>query len=160
MQVSCYRPGGVQGQLSYQVWQSSNHIYLSFILFAEPLTDEGGEETGVLGENLGEVFAFVTVQSLYRWSHSIFRCGGECRSQVAWSLCFLELSSADPAYQWEGWPTQLVCQWLDPCMAAGRGVGQGFDLIWFLYWEDDGLRPWPSLPTGPRYKHAHMIVTT
>ena len=29
----------------------SNHIYFSFILLAEPLTDEGGEETGVHGEN-------------------------------------------------------------------------------------------------------------
>ena len=30
---------------------SLNRIYLSFILLAESLTDEGGEETGVLGEN-------------------------------------------------------------------------------------------------------------
>ena len=30
---------------------SSYRIYLSFILLAEPLTDEGGEETGVPGEN-------------------------------------------------------------------------------------------------------------
>ena len=28
-----------------------SHFYLSFILLAEPLTDEGGEETGVPGEN-------------------------------------------------------------------------------------------------------------
>ena len=28
-----------------------NHIYFSFILLAETLTDEGGEETGVPGEN-------------------------------------------------------------------------------------------------------------
>ena len=35
----------------YKVWQSLNYIYLSFILLAEPLTDEGGEETGVPIEN-------------------------------------------------------------------------------------------------------------
>ena len=29
-------------------------------------------------------------------------------------------------------------------------------LIWFLYWEDDGFRPWPSLPTGPRYTNMHI----
>ena len=32
-------------------FDSSNHIYLSFILLAEPLTDEEGEETGVSAEN-------------------------------------------------------------------------------------------------------------
>ena len=31
-----------------------NRIYLSFILLAQPLTDEGGEETGVPGENPGD----------------------------------------------------------------------------------------------------------
>ena len=30
---------------------SLNHIYFSFVYLAEPLTDEGGEETGVPGEN-------------------------------------------------------------------------------------------------------------
>ena len=49
--MSSYVPHGMKGQLSYQVWQSLNRIYLSFILWAEPLTDEGGEETGVPGEN-------------------------------------------------------------------------------------------------------------
>ena len=38
------------GQFSYHVWQSWNHTYLSFILLAEPLTDEGWEETEVPGE--------------------------------------------------------------------------------------------------------------
>ena len=33
------------------IWQSLNRIYFSFILLAEPLTDEGGEEIGVPGEN-------------------------------------------------------------------------------------------------------------
>ena len=42
---------GTKGQLSYQVWQGWNRIYFSFILLAEPLTDKGGEETGVPGEN-------------------------------------------------------------------------------------------------------------
>ena len=37
VQVSCYMPLGMKGQLSYQVWQSWNRIYLSFILLAEPL---------------------------------------------------------------------------------------------------------------------------
>ena len=32
---------------------SLNQIYLSFILLAEPLTDEGGEETRIPGENPG-----------------------------------------------------------------------------------------------------------
>ena len=31
--------------------QSLNRIYLSFILLAKPLTDEGGEESGVHEEN-------------------------------------------------------------------------------------------------------------
>ena len=34
-----------------KVWQSSNCIYFSFILLAEPLTDEGGEEIRVPKEN-------------------------------------------------------------------------------------------------------------
>ena len=37
VQVSCYVPLSTKGQLSYQVWQSWNCIYLSFILLAEPL---------------------------------------------------------------------------------------------------------------------------
>ena len=32
-------------------FDSLNCIYLNFILLAEPLTNEGGEETGVPGEN-------------------------------------------------------------------------------------------------------------
>ena len=51
VQVSCYVPLGTKGQLSCKFWQSWNRIYLSFILLAEPLTDEGGEETGEPGEN-------------------------------------------------------------------------------------------------------------
>ena len=42
--MSCYMPRGTKGQLSYEVWQSLNHMYLSFILLAEPLTDDGGEK--------------------------------------------------------------------------------------------------------------------
>ena len=34
-------------KLSYSVWQSLNHIYFNSILLADPLTEEGGEETGV-----------------------------------------------------------------------------------------------------------------
>ena len=49
--MSCYVPRGMEGQLSCYIWQSWNCIYLSFVLLAEPLTDEGGEETGVPGEN-------------------------------------------------------------------------------------------------------------
>ena len=49
--MSCNVPSGTKGQLSYEVWQSWNRIYLSFILLPEPLTDERGEETGVPGEN-------------------------------------------------------------------------------------------------------------
>ena len=50
--MPCYVPRGMKGQLSYKIWQRFlNRIYLSFILLAEPLTDEGGEETGVPGEN-------------------------------------------------------------------------------------------------------------
>ena len=37
VQVSCYVPLGTKGQPSYEVWQSWNRIYLSFILLAEPL---------------------------------------------------------------------------------------------------------------------------
>ena len=37
--------------LSPRQSQSLNPIYLSFILLAEPLTDEGGEETRVPKEN-------------------------------------------------------------------------------------------------------------
>ena len=47
----CHMPLGTKGQLSYYVWQSLYRIYLSFILLAEPLTDGGGEETGVPREN-------------------------------------------------------------------------------------------------------------
>ena len=49
-----YVPRGIKGQLSYSVWQCLNRIYLSFILLAEPLTDEGGEETRVPGETPGD----------------------------------------------------------------------------------------------------------
>ena len=57
--ISCYMPRGTNGHLSYLEWQSWNHIYLNFILLAEPLNrrrgggggGEGGEETGVPGEN-------------------------------------------------------------------------------------------------------------
>ena len=49
--MSCYVPCGTKGQLSYKVWQSVNCIYFSCILLAEPFTNEGGEETGVPGEN-------------------------------------------------------------------------------------------------------------
>ena len=48
---TCHVPQGTKGQLSYYVWQSLNHIYLSFILLAEPLTNEGGEKTEVPGKN-------------------------------------------------------------------------------------------------------------
>ena len=49
--MSWHVPLGGKGQLSYWVWQSLNRIYCSFILLTEPLTSEGGEETGVPGEN-------------------------------------------------------------------------------------------------------------
>ena len=39
--MSWYVPRGTKGQLNYKVWQSLNRIYFSFILLAEPLTDEG-----------------------------------------------------------------------------------------------------------------------
>ena len=39
------------GQLSYEAWQSWNRIYISFILLAEQLSNEGGEETVVPREN-------------------------------------------------------------------------------------------------------------
>ena len=35
--MSSFVPHGTKRQLSYQVWQSLNHIYFSFILLAEPL---------------------------------------------------------------------------------------------------------------------------
>ena len=41
-----YVPRDTMGQLSYSVWQSWNRICFSFILLAEPLTDERGQETG------------------------------------------------------------------------------------------------------------------
>ena len=47
----CYMPHGMKGQLSYSVRQTLNRIYFSFIVLAEPLTDEGEVETGVPGEN-------------------------------------------------------------------------------------------------------------
>ena len=47
--MSCYIPCGKKRQLSCWVWQSWKRIYLSFILLAEPLTDEGGEKTRVPG---------------------------------------------------------------------------------------------------------------
>ena len=49
--MSYYMSRGRKGQLSYEVWQGLNHIHLSFILLVEPLTNEGGEETGAPGEN-------------------------------------------------------------------------------------------------------------
>ena len=49
--MSCYVPCSTRGQLSFYVWQSLNCIYLSSILFADPLTDGEGEETGVPREN-------------------------------------------------------------------------------------------------------------
>ena len=40
-------PRGSKEQLSYEVWQSFNRVYLSSIWFLKPLPDEGGKETGV-----------------------------------------------------------------------------------------------------------------
>ena len=37
---TCHVPCGTKGQLSYIVWQSLNCIYFSFILLAEPLTND------------------------------------------------------------------------------------------------------------------------
>ena len=55
---------------------------------------------------------------------------------------------------------RTVCLWCGG--GGGAEVGEeelkdliSFDLIWFLYWEDDGFRPWPSLPTGPCYTNMH-----
>ena len=53
--ATCRVPRGTKGQLSCLVRQSRNPISFSFILSAEPLTDEGGEETGVPGENDDEL---------------------------------------------------------------------------------------------------------
>ena len=45
---------GTKGQLSYYVWQSWIELEITFILASfyllKPLSDEGGEETGVLRE--------------------------------------------------------------------------------------------------------------
>ena len=49
--MSCYVPRDTNRQLSYQMWQSLNRIFLSFILLAEPFSYEGGEETSEPGEN-------------------------------------------------------------------------------------------------------------
>ena len=43
-----YVPRGTQRQLSYYVWQSLNRVYLSFILLAEPLPDEGNSYNEML----------------------------------------------------------------------------------------------------------------
>ena len=42
--ATCCVPRGMKGQLSYQILQSLNCIYFCFILLAEPLPGEGGEE--------------------------------------------------------------------------------------------------------------------
>ena len=56
--MSCYVPRDMKGQLSYINYiyiyislAELNRICFSFIVLAEPLTYEGGEETGVSGEN-------------------------------------------------------------------------------------------------------------
>ena len=46
--VMCHMVGRDSSAIKFD---SFNHTYLSFILLAEPLTNEGGEETGVPGEN-------------------------------------------------------------------------------------------------------------
>ena len=59
VQITCYTSSAyhVQHDVLRATWyegtarQTLNRIYLSFILLAEPLTNEGGEETGVPGEN-------------------------------------------------------------------------------------------------------------
>ena len=38
--MSCYMPRGTKGQLSYYTWLSLNHIYFSYILLTEPLTNK------------------------------------------------------------------------------------------------------------------------
>ena len=48
--ATCRVPHGRKGHLSFQVWQSLGRIYFSCILLAEPLTTEGGEETGAPGK--------------------------------------------------------------------------------------------------------------
>ena len=49
--MSCCVPCGTEGQLSHLSLTEFKSYYLTFILLAEPLTDEGGEETGVPGAN-------------------------------------------------------------------------------------------------------------
>ena len=50
--ATCGVPRGTKGQLSYYAGQSLNRIYFSFLFYwLKPLTDEGGEETGVPKEN-------------------------------------------------------------------------------------------------------------
>ena len=49
--MSWYVPHDTKGKLSYLIWPRWNCICLSFILLTEPLTDDGGEETRVPGEN-------------------------------------------------------------------------------------------------------------
>ena len=51
LHATCRVAHGMKGQLCYQVWQSLNHIYFSFILLAELLAYEAGEETRAPGEN-------------------------------------------------------------------------------------------------------------
>ena len=43
--MSCYVPRGTKGQLSFEILQSLNLNYFSFILLAEPLTDDAPKTT-------------------------------------------------------------------------------------------------------------------
>ena len=49
--TTCRVPRDTKGQHSYLVWKSWNRICFSIKRWLKPLTHEGGEETGVLGEN-------------------------------------------------------------------------------------------------------------
>ena len=51
MQHAVLRATWYEGTAQLLIWQSWIRIYFSFILLAKLLTDEGGAETGVPGEN-------------------------------------------------------------------------------------------------------------
>ena len=49
--MSCYVPRGMKRQLSHSVWKCFKPHLFELYLLAEPLTNEGGEETGELEKN-------------------------------------------------------------------------------------------------------------
>ena len=111
VQVSCYVPLGMKGQLSYYVWQSLYRIDLSFILLAEPLNRQQARWP-----------IFVQIRS------NVDRSAGQASTIPPWSTawCYLLLS---PPQEWKVLGSNPAC----------AGIFYGVESYqWLKHWHSSG----------------------